>query len=799
MEQVTQFKKLGRIRLAQLILLPCVVLLMGADSGCPSGTGPSAPNATCETPVTVKLARGTCAPVPAGRCVSGSTELNNVEYDFQTSGLPPGITLQTGGPFADFPQWSGVEVCATLDAPVSPFPFNTPVVTIPYTGTSGGAWGTGSVDVIVYSPESIGSPGGLSATLSGPSYLSVPTLAFLNLSVVGCGNGGTFGYCSIHWSDGFDTLNRDESVTLTHLFEVNYSTTYSAEVVLNNADGPFLSTTATHTILVGSPSPLSASVTAFPESIRQGDWSQLKATVSGGFPGYSFSWSPPVGLSDPGISDPVAKPNQTTKYTLTVTDAANRTISKNVTVYVAPDPPSVSIYVDPATVPVGPGLSTQLKALVIGGAAPFTYSWTPSNTLVAANIWNPVATPPVTTTYTVTVTDSNGLLATASVRINVSLIVSASATPNIVQWGDSSQLNAVASGGSPPYSYSWIPAAGLANASIVNPRANPNNNSQYVVTVTDAAGNSATSIPVGINVRIYVTASATPAIITQGGVSQLKAIVWGGGVPSYSFSWTPTAGLLSGASTATALAGPLTTTNYTVTATDSIGEYSSATTTVTVVPAGALTACFKVSGMLVSALLTLDASCSTGRAASWLWNLSWLDYLGNTDQLVFSSPSPTTQVNPATLTPPLFAPGAPAGATSVLSITLTVTDAAHTQSATTHQGLLISNGSALAACFVVSNPIVSSPLKLDATCSTGGAVSWQWSIAWTDYTGAAQQTGFTSSSAFTQFSLATLTPPLFAPGATVGTVSPINVTLIVSDAANTQSSPSTQKAFIFNY
>ncbi len=48
------------------------------------------------------------------------------------------------------------------------------------------------------------------------------------------------------------------------------------------------------------------------------------------------------------------------------------------------------------------------------------------------------------------------------------------------------QLNAIASGGTPSYTYSWSPAAGLSNPNIANPVCNTTGT--YTVTVTDASG-----------------------------------------------------------------------------------------------------------------------------------------------------------------------------------------------------------------------------------------------------------------------------------------------------------------------
>jgi len=62
----------------------------------------------------------------------------------------------------------------------------------------------------------------------------------------------------------------------------------------------------------------------------------LGSTVSGGTPGYTYSWSPAAGLSNPNIANPVANPAVTTTYTLTVTDSKGCKRSLSITVNVLP-------------------------------------------------------------------------------------------------------------------------------------------------------------------------------------------------------------------------------------------------------------------------------------------------------------------------------------------------------------------------------------------------------------------------------------------------------------------------------
>ncbi len=65
------------------------------------------------------------------------------------------------------------------------------------------------------------------------------------------------------------------------------------------------------------------------------------------------------------------------------------------------------------------GSSSQLNAIVTGGAPPYLYSWSPAGSLSNSSITNPIATPMLTTTYTLTVTDDYGSTETAGITVTV--------------------------------------------------------------------------------------------------------------------------------------------------------------------------------------------------------------------------------------------------------------------------------------------------------------------------------------------------------------------------------------------
>lgn len=76
---------------------------------------------------------------------------------------------------------------------------------------------------------------------------------------------------------------------------------------------------------------VSATVIAFAGADKTYNPSVAPVTIGGsptavaGTPGYTYSWSPTTGLSDPNIANPTASPKETTTYTLTVTDSTSPT------------------------------------------------------------------------------------------------------------------------------------------------------------------------------------------------------------------------------------------------------------------------------------------------------------------------------------------------------------------------------------------------------------------------------------------------------------------------------------------
>jgi gliding motility-associated-like protein len=317
---------------------------------------------------------------------------------------------------------------------------------------------------------------------------------------------------------------------------------------------------------------------------------QLNATGGG-----NYNWLPSGSLSCSTCSSPVAFPTVTTTYVVEVSLGCSKFDS--VTVYV-PQPLTVS----PGTT-ICTGGNAQLTAS--GGTG---YSWAPSTGLSNPNISNPVATPTVTTTYTVTVSDSNfpSCVRTDFVQVNVvPMPVAVAGNDTTICSGTPANLHA--SGGT---NYSWSPSSNLSNAFIANPVATPPNTTTYIVTVSNGVCNDADTMVVSV---INIVATAGPdATICLGESAQLSAT---GGT---SYSWSPTTGL-NNPNIANPVASPTVTTTYTCTVTNAQGCTDSDVATITVAAA-------PISGFFYYPATAFPDSAftftdqSSGGVTTYLWN-----------------------------------------------------------------------------------------------------------------------------------------------------------------------------------
>lgn len=131
--------------------------------------------------------------------------------------------------------------------------------------------------------------------------------------------------------------------------------------------------------------------------------------ISGTGVASTYTWTPTTGLSNPTSLSPTASPFTTTTYILTARTGSCSVID-SVTVFVS----NLSIDVR-AVDTICRGSAVELK--VQGGVR---YSWTPTIGLSDPTIANPIASPILTTTYTVRATDQFDCTAEKSTMVVVS-------------------------------------------------------------------------------------------------------------------------------------------------------------------------------------------------------------------------------------------------------------------------------------------------------------------------------------------------------------------------------------------
>ncbi|HOY31214.1 MAG TPA: gliding motility-associated C-terminal domain-containing protein [Bacteroidales bacterium] len=317
----------------------------------------------------------------------------------------------------------------------------------------------------------------------------------------------------------------------------------------------------------------------------------LNATITASGTGtgpLTYSWLPAGGLSATNIPNPVANPAATTTYSLSVSDSYGCSATDEITIFVDPLP----------TVNTGNDLSIgscsnaagAVISSIITGIAPLSYSWLPISGLSNPSIPDPVAHPNITTAYTLTVTDIFGCTASDDIVITVAALPSVNAGADQHSGGCPNAPTAIISTtatGIPPFSYNWSPATGLSNPGISNPVADPQTSTNYIVTLADAFGCSATDdiliiidpIPAsdaGSDQNTGACPNAPPATLNGTGT----------GATSLSYLWTPQSNVVHPDSAVTD-AHPFSTTVYTLIVTDNYGCTDADEATITVAPAPA--------------------------------------------------------------------------------------------------------------------------------------------------------------------------------------------------------------------
>lgn len=232
--------------------------------------------------------------------------------------------------------------------------------------------------------------------------------------------------------------------------------------------------------------------------------------------------------------------------------------------------------------------------------------------------------------------------------------------------GDSICTSATASlSASGGLSYSWSPAAGLSCTNCAAPTYTPGTVGPhgFQVTAVNFAGcRDVDSVYVEVLNTPIVDAGPAPSAICPGGSAPLNGSATGMDI----FSWSPS-GTLTGAGTLTPSASPLTTTNYTLSATDTVTGCS-ASDVVTVTVAAADSAYITTPDP--SVLCMGDSIALTTVSTPGIDTYSWAPAAG-----LSSASSASPNASPAsTTTYVLTASSSTTGCMSIDSVTIQVVD-----------------------------------------------------------------------------------------------------------------------------
>jgi gliding motility-associated-like protein len=242
------------------------------------------------------------------------------------------------------------------------------------------------------------------------------------------------------------------------------------------------------------------SVTASPDvTICEGTSTQLNVISNA----TQFSWTQASSLSNANIQNPVANPVVTTQYIVTAT--FGQCSGKD----------TIVVNVNPAPIPnAGPDVEICYgQDYTLHGSGGAQFIWTPPSTLSNSALPNPLSAPPQTTTYSLSVIDTNGCSSLTPDQVIVTvtppIIVKTNPSDTVVFAGDKFQLLA----SSAATNYSWSPGAGLSNPFIANPILTVTSNVTFNIIASTPAGcrgDGTVNIKVFKGPEIYMPTGFTP-------------------------------------------------------------------------------------------------------------------------------------------------------------------------------------------------------------------------------------------------------------------------------------------------
>lgn len=426
--------------------------------------------------------------------------------------------------------------------------------------------------------------------------------------------------------------------------------------------------------------------TSFFSSASCGQASGSAAIIaSGGTPPYEYQWNDPALQVNSSALDLYSG-----NYNVIITDSNNCSIIQNYFVDDIPGPAIDTVTSTPA-VCFGDNTGTAMITIVPGtGTLPFVYDWNTGTQIT------PSATGLTQGPYSITVTDIMGCAATGVVVVNgpplLQLFMSMNDT---ICAGDTIQVYATGSGGTPLYTYLWTGDSSSAFTGSGPHMVIPVNSTVYTSLVTDNNGCSTGIEEMFVTVKPPLIVTASDTSICEGATATIYANVAIGNIGPFTYSWDN--GSTAQSQTVTPPPGS-TSNNYIVAVSDGCSTNVSDTSTVVINP-GSI-------GILQGTPnegcepLTVNFTATSNNGVSYYWNFGD----GNSGGESFST---NTYMNSGPYT-----------------VTLTITTAAGCTTAIDSIAYVTVRPKP-SANFVVSLPI-SSPFVSFTDLSTQLITNWTW-------------------------------------------------------------------------
>jgi gliding motility-associated-like protein len=337
--------------------------------------------------------------------------------------------------------------------------------------------------------------------------------------------------------------------------------------------------------------------------------------ASGGTIPYSYIWSD-------------AQTNSTANgliagtYTITITDMNGCYLVDTATINDIPGPQITGITIE--DIDCFGNSSGRATVSVSGGTTPYSYLWNDSlaqTTATANNLYPDV--------ITVVVTDSNGCTTTSLSIISQpdSLYVLTFGEVTICI-GDSTEIYATGSGGTPPYTYNWTSGFIGAGPVTTGPLTT---STTYPVFIIDDNGCTSPMDSITISVTPPLVPTGVGTTICDGEDAVIYAVASGGNGGPFTFTWSNNyIGSLQ------TLSGLTNDTSFFVTVSDGCSPDTTITVNIFVNPTPNVDFTFEGAGCEPTVLIAYFSSNNTVPIVDWLWDFG--------DNTISHDPDSTTHV-----------------------------------------------------------------------------------------------------------------------------------------------------------